>query len=256
MADQRGVADPEEVAVIIPAAGRGSRLGGERKQFRTLGEQPLLVQTLRVFERHPAVGHAVVVAPESHVSEVEDRLQVTEGASLTAVVAGGDSRRASVHCGLRAVPSAVEIVLVHDAVRPFVQANEVGAVIDAVREEGAASLALPVADTLRHASDRVFEGTVPRGDLFRMQTPQGFRRSWLTAAHRAALQNEWSATDDVGLVQRTGRSVHLVEGSRHNFKITRPGDWELAQTLWPAWNGTSSLPSAEGSTNIEGSSEA
>jgi 2-C-methyl-D-erythritol 4-phosphate cytidylyltransferase len=236
MVDPSKTWDPNEVAVLVPAAGEGRRLGGTRKQFRTLGGRPLLVQVLLVFENHPAVGHIIVAAPENHMSEVSDRLQ-TEGLStLTAVVSGGDSRQSSVRHALRAVPAPVEVVLVHDAVRPFVQAQEVQEVIEAARTHGAASLALPVADTLRAAEDEVFGETMPREGLYRMQTPQGFRRAWLEAAHRQAAEAEKApATDDVGLVQRTGRDVQRVPGDRRNFKITRKGDWRLAQQLWGAW---------------------
>lgn len=222
--------------MLVPAAGEGSRLGGPRKQFRTLGGRPLLVQVLLVFERHPDVGHLVVAVPEDHVQEVSERLQAEGLGKLTAVVSGGDSRQSSVRHALRAVPAPVEVVLVHDAVRPFVEADEVQSVIASVRAHGAASLAMPVADTLRHAADDVFGETVPRRDLYRMQTPQGFRRAWLEEAHRAAQQNDGQpATDDVGLVQRLGRDVHLVQGRRRNFKITTAGDWEMAQQLWSAW---------------------
>lgn len=228
--------DANEVAVLVPAAGEGSRLGGPRKQFRTLGDRPLLVQVLLVFEEHPGVGHLIVAVPEPHVQEVSDRLQAEGLSSITAVVSGGDSRQASVRHALRAVPAPVEVVLVHDAVRPFVQAREVGAVIQTTRSHGAAALAMPVADTLRAVSEDTFEETVPRQGLYRMQTPQGFRRAWLEEAHRAAVRADGQpATDDVGLVQQDGRSVRLVRGSRRNFKITTKSDWELAQQLWEPW---------------------
>jgi 2-C-methyl-D-erythritol 4-phosphate cytidylyltransferase len=236
MSDTSVDGDPNEVAVLVPAAGEGSRLGGTRKQFRVLGDRPLLVQVLLVFERHPGVGHIVVAAPEEYVSDVSDRLQAEGLSSLTAVVSGGDSRQASVQHALRAVPAPVEVVLVHDAVRPFVTAREVQAVVRAVHEHGAASLALPVADTLRHASGEVFGETVSRDGLYRMQTPQGFRRAWLEEAHRLAAEGESDpVTDDVGLVQQAGREVHRVDGSRRNFKITTTGDWQMAQELWLAW---------------------
>lgn len=236
MTDVSEVGDPNEVAALVPAAGEGSRLGGVRKQFRTLGDRPLLVQVLLVFEQHPSVGHLVVAVPENHVSEVSDRLQAEGLSKLTAVVSGGDSRQSSVWNALRAVPAPVEVVLVHDAVRPFVQAREVKEVVAAVRTHGAASLAMPVADTLRESAAEVFGDTVPRDRLFRMQTPQGFRRAWLEEAHRkAAKAAEVPATDDVGLVQRIGRDVHRVRGDRRNFKITTKGDWRLAQQLWGPW---------------------
>ncbi|HKL89477.1 MAG TPA: 2-C-methyl-D-erythritol 4-phosphate cytidylyltransferase [Salinibacter sp.] len=236
MADTRDTGEANEVAVLVPAAGEGSRLGGVRKQFRTLGDRPLLVQVLLVFERHPTVGHLVVAVPEDHVREVSDRLQSEGLSKLTAVVSGGDARQSSVRNALRAVPAPVEVVLVHDAVRPFVQTQEVQRVIDAARTHGAASLAMPVADTLREAEDNTFGETVPRDGLYRMQTPQGFRRAWLEEAHRQAAEADGTlATDDVGLVQRAGRSVHCVQGHRRNFKITTKGDWTLAQQLWGPW---------------------
>jgi 2-C-methyl-D-erythritol 4-phosphate cytidylyltransferase len=93
-----------------------------------------------------------------------------------------------------------------------------------------------MADTLRTAEDKVFGETIPRDGLYRMQTPQGFRRAWLEDAHRAAADaDEEPATDDVGLVQRTGREVRLLRGRRRNFKITTAGDWNLAQQLWGPW---------------------
>jgi 2-C-methyl-D-erythritol 4-phosphate cytidylyltransferase len=227
-----------EVAVLVPAAGEGSRLGGRRKQYRTLGGRPLLVQVLLAFERHPSVGHLIVAAPEDHVSAVSDRLQAEGLSTLTAVVSGGDSRQESVRYALRAAPTPVEVVLVHDAVRPFVTGEEVQSVVDAVRAHGAASLAIPVADTLRSGSGMEFGETVPRDGLYRMQTPQGFRRAWLEEAHRqAAGADDAPATDDVGLVRRTDRAVHIVPGTRRNFKITTPADWSYAQQLWEAWSG-------------------
>jgi 2-C-methyl-D-erythritol 4-phosphate cytidylyltransferase len=236
---------PDDVAVLVPAAGEGRRLGGERKQFRTLGDRPLLVQVLLQFDRHPRIGHLVVAVPDAHAEAVRDRLRAEELHALSAVVSGGETREASVRHALRAVPPSVEVVLVHDAVRPFVRRQEITTVVQATREHGAAAPALPVADTLRHATDGAFGETVPRDGLYRMQTPQGFRRSWLEEAHRAAdAAAGAAATDDVGLVQRTGRPVHLVRGHRRNFKITRPGDWQLAQALWSA----QSSGSAEGSS--------
>jgi len=225
----------DDVAVLIPAAGEGRRLGGKPKQFRTLGEHPVLVQVLRTFERHPAVGHAVVAAPNSRVTDVTDRLEAEGLNVLTAVVSGGDDRHASVRHALRAVPDLVETVLVHDAARPFVAAAQVQAVVRAVRTNGAASLAVPVADTLRRGDEDRFGETVPREGLYRMQTPQGFRREWLEQAHRRASSENVTATDDVALVQRVEHEVVPVPGSRRNFKITTPDDWALAQALWPGW---------------------
>lgn len=230
----------EEVAVLVPAAGEGARMGGERKQFRELGGQPVLVQTLCVFEQHAQVDHIIVAAPSEQgaLRETSERLYSAGLTKVTAIVDGGASRQASVRRALRAVPASVDIVLVHDAVRPFLRSDALTRLIDVVRETGAAALAIPVADTLRRAaggSRGAFGETVPRSDLYRMQTPQGFRRDWLEAAHQRAMDEAEFATDDVELVQRLGHAVRRVEGHAQNFKITTPDDWVLAQRLWSDW---------------------
>lgn len=235
--EDTSAAEPLEVAVLLPAAGRGTRLGGKRKQFRTLGGKPLLVQTVSVFERHPAITHIIIAAPSDDVDAVSDRLRAEGMTKLSAVVSGGDARAASVRHALRAVPRSIDTVLVHDAVRPFLPPSALQDVVTAVHAHGAAALAIPVADTLRRGTpDGAFGETVPRDGLYRMQTPQGFRRTWLTDAHRAAARADAPpATDDVDLVQRIGHPVQIVEGTPRNFKITTPGDWTLAQQLWPDW---------------------
>ena len=220
------------VAALFPAAGAGRRMGGPPKQFRLLGGKPLLVQTLWAFERHPGVDALVVAAPASEVEKLRKGLGAEGLAKLADVVAGGGTRQDSVAAALAAVPVATEIVLVHDAVRPFVGEKAVAGVIQAVREQGAAAVAVPVADTLRQGADGAFGATVPRQGLYRMQTPQGFRRDWLEAAHEKARRDGYSATDEVDLVQRLGHAVQIVPGSARNFKITTPGDWELAQAIW------------------------
>ena len=210
-------------------------MGGAPKQFRLLGGKPLLVQTLRAFERHPDVGALVVAAPAPEAERLEEALRAEGLTKLTDVVAGGSTRQASVALALAAVPPSTDVVLVHDAVRPFVEPEHVRAVIEAVRLHGAAALAVPVADTLRRGAEAgAFGETVPRQGLYHMQTPQGFRRDWLHEAHEAARRDGLAATDDVELVQRLGHAVQVVPGSARNFKLTTAADWELAQALWSA----------------------
>ena len=227
--------DQTHVAVLIPAAGQGKRMGGRRKQFRQLGGKPLLVQTALVFERHPAVDHILVAAPAEAVRPLAAELDAWGVQKLAGVMPGGKTRQASVAAALRAVPDEVGVVLVHDAVRPFVRRAEITRVIARVRAEGAAALAIPVADTLRRGADHVFGETVPREGLYRMQTPQGFRRDWFEAAHTFARRRRIRATDDVDLVQRLGHPVAIVSGSEQNLKITTARDWTWAQSFWPHW---------------------
>lgn len=214
-----------QVAAVVPAAGRGSRLGGARKQFRKLGDAPVLVQTLRMFECHAEIDHYCVALPSA-----SDALPCrSELKKLRAVVAGGATRGTSVARALSCTDA--DLILVHDAVRPFVEPVLVSRVIAAARKFGAAALALPVADTVRYGAAGRFSRTVSRQDLFRMQTPQGFRRPLL----EAALQAGGKMTDEVEPVVEMGHEVHIVRGSAWNFKITTPEDWELATALWPKW---------------------
>ncbi len=224
-----------EVAVLIPAAGEGTRLGGRRKQFRMLGKKPVLIQTLDVFERHPDVHHIIVATPAEAVRPLRQELRRVGITKLRSVVSGGTTRQDSVAAAMAACPDSVGVVLVHDAVRPFVRLSQVSEVIAAARTHGAGALAIPVADTVRRGSQGIFGKTVDREGLMRMQTPQGFRRDWFTEAHQRAREMKQPATDDVDLVQQLGHSVLMVDGGELNVKITTPEDWERAIHFWPMW---------------------
>ncbi len=205
--------------------------GAPSKQFRTLAGAPVLVQTLRAFARHRGIGPVVVVAPASDLEDVVD--QLIKADLEATVVEGGATRQASVAAGVRALED-VEAVLVHDAVRPFVSESVITSVLEAVLTHGAAAAAVPVADTLRQGgAGPLFGETVPRDGLWAMQTPQGARRDWLMRAFSNAAG--FVATDEVGLLQRAGYPVRIVEGDTRNVKITRPSDWEMAVATWPAW---------------------
>ena len=221
--------------VVLPAGGAGRRMGGDvPKQFRDLGGAPVLVQTLRAFARHAAVGPTVVVVPAGSEAETESLLR--EHGAVAAVVAGGPTRQASVANGVAALPADVGLVLVHDAVRPFVSQDVIARVVEAARAGGAAAAAVPVADTLRQGgAGPLFGDTVDRAGLWAMQTPQAARRAWLVRA--AANAGRLVATDEVGLLQAAGHPVRIVEGDARNVKLTRPSDWAFAEALWAGWEG-------------------
>ena len=222
---------PAAVGVVLPAGGSGQRLGGEAKQFRLLGDAPVLVQTLRAFVRHPEVGPIVVAVPAGHV---EATRALVAGFGVEAlVVAGGATRQASVAAGVAALPAGVEAVLVHDAVRPFVSQALISRVAAAVRAHGAAAAAVPVSDTLRAASGARFGATVDRDGLWAMQTPQGATRALFARAY--AVAGDEAPTDEAGLLGLAGVAVRVVEGDARNAKVTTPTDWALAEALWPAW---------------------
>lgn len=217
-------------ALLVPAAGQGRRLGGPAKQYRLLGDAPVLVQTLRVFAG--LVDEIVVAVPEGEAAATAEMLAEARLGGAWQVVQGGATRQASVGAALAAVAASCSAVLVHDAVRPFVRRDQVLAVLGAVETYGAAALAVPVVDTVRRGHDGVFGEVVPREGLYRMQTPQGFRRDWFDAAHAHARASGHDETDDVALVQRLGHAVRIVPGSDANFKLTSPQDWDRALHTW------------------------
>ena len=218
-------------AAVVPAAGRGERLGpGTPKALRLLGGVPLLVHSVRALAAARSVALVVVAAPAGDVTAVRTLLAAHEAGAEVRVVAGGATRQQSVRLALAALPAHVDVVLVHDAARPLVPIDLVDAVAAAVRAgAGAVVPAVPVADTIKRVDDgaAVVE-TLDRSQLRAIQTPQGFRRDVLEQAHLAATDE---ATDDAGLVERAGGAVRVVPGSEEAFKVTRPLDLVLAEAL-------------------------
>jgi 2-C-methyl-D-erythritol 4-phosphate cytidylyltransferase len=214
-----------DVAVIVPAAGAGVRLGGDTpKALRVLAGEPLLVHAVRRLRQAASVGLVVVAAPPASIDLVRDLLPDAT------VVAGGATRQESVALALQAVPDLFDIVLVHDAARALTPPNLVDVVAAAVRDgHGAVIPVLPVVDTIKRvdAGEDVI-ATVDRSELRAVQTPQGFRREILVKAHAEALDDH---TDDAGMVEKLGLAVHCVPGSAYAMKITRPIDLVVAQAL-------------------------
>lgn len=223
------------VGVIIPAAGKGVRMGGTRKQFRTLDSKPVLYWTVRLFDAHDAVDHIIIAAPEGDIDYVKGALEREKIETAYSVVAGGATRQQSVHKAIQALPQEVNVVLIHDAVRPFVYKHMISDVVACICKEGAAALAVPVADTLRSVEKDEFEQTISREGVYRMQTPQGAMRDTLEDAFRQAEEQQWQVTDDVDILNRAGYAVKIVEGSSLNIKITTRADWDFACLIWPVW---------------------
>ncbi|MDG4791359.1 2-C-methyl-D-erythritol 4-phosphate cytidylyltransferase [Micromonospora sp. WMMD1102] len=220
-----------DVAVLVPAAGAGVRLGpGGPKALRRIGGEPLLVHAVRRIAAAPSVHTVVVAAPPGDADAVRDLLAPVAELTVVAVVAGGATRQESVAAALAAVPAGPEIVLVHDAARALTPTALVESVAEAVRGGAEAVVpVLPVVDTVKEVSAAgLVLGTVDRSALRAVQTPQGFRRSVLAAAHAAAVD---PLTDDAGLVEKQGVPVTCVPGSEYALKITRPFDLALAEYL-------------------------
>ena len=207
--------------------------GSVPKQYLSLGGEPLIVHSLRILQAADTVDEIILAVPESDLDYCINELVTQHGFSkVTRVVAGGVERQDSVRRALEQVTEETEIVLVHDAVRPFLTGQMVSDVIAKADKHGAAIIALPMRDTVKQVgSDQVIQRTVDRHPLWLAQTPQAFRRQWLQEAHRKAHAEGIHATDDAYLVEWLGHSVMVVEGSGENIKVTRPEDIVIGEAI-------------------------
>ena len=239
-----------KVVVIIPAAGLGTRMArvsaGARgkqkkappsKQFTELGGTPILIHTLRKFAAVDAVSEIWIALRENEIAGFRARLESEARDALkkkVELVAGGEHRQQSVANALNAITAAADdIVLVHDAVRPFVTREIIQEVIEAARKHGAAIAGLPAVDTVkqveRTAQGALIKATIPRASVVMAQTPQGFHYGVIKKAFDEACADGFLGTDEASLVERSGHEVAVVMGAPRNIKITAPADMELAE---------------------------
>ena len=234
----------KKVGVIIAAAGSGTRMGGGiSKQFRTVAGIPVIVRTAAAFDGHPYIDEIIVVTGADSIALCrDDLLSSRRFPKISSVTEGGAARQDSVYKGLLALPEDVELVLVHDAARPFVDAGIISRVVETAADRGAAAAAVPVKDTIKHAvrTDRqqwpaagadclgISDQTPDRAELFAAQTPQGFSVPLLRRAMEQAFADQFYGTDESALVERLGEKVYLVMGGYENMKITTPEDMVFA----------------------------
>jgi 2-C-methyl-D-erythritol 4-phosphate cytidylyltransferase len=225
------------VTAILPAAGLGTRMGAETpKQFLALDGVPVLLFTLRRLAACPAITDFIIATRAEEVDSLTATVTKEKFGRPVRVVRGGDSRQDSVANALPHVAPETELILVHDAVRPLVTVSQIERVIAEAAACGAAILGIPAMDTVKEVKRAslpndvaLITATIPRERVVLAQTPQVFRARLLIQAFAQARQDGVTASDEAGLVERTGHDVHVVVGSERNLKITRPGDMELAE---------------------------
>lgn len=224
------------IAAIVPAAGLGTRMGAETpKQFLELGGVPLIVFTLRRLAASSAITEFFISTRADDVPSLEAMVAKAALGRPARVVHGGDTRQESVANALAQVDFATEIVLVHDAVRPFVTVAQIERVISEARTRGAAILGIPAIDTVKEVKRAslpedvaLISATIPRERIVLAQTPQVFSYPLLRDAFKKAQQDGVTASDEAAVVERFGHDVFVVLGSERNIKITRPADMDLA----------------------------
>lgn len=221
------------VTAIIAAGGSGSRMGIDfNKLFLSIDERPIIAYTLDAFENCREVDDIIIVASEKDFAFVKEIVEAFGYEKVTSIVTGGATRQESVRRGLSALSDECEIVLIHDGARPLVTTQSIANCIEETRENGAAALGTPVKDTIKLADDDGFiKDTVPRENLYLIQTPQGFNRNLIVDAHNYATQNNLDATDDCKLVEALGKKVTIVPSESSNIKLTTPDDYFIISAL-------------------------
>jgi len=232
------------VAVILPAAGLGTRMGRaaaektgtSRKQFMLLEGSPILVHTVRKFAAIVRVSEIVIAARGEDLEWVAEMMAGESSAGKVRVVEGGNSRQQSVWNALASLAKDTDLVAVHDAVRPFIEVETIHKVFDEAAASGAAIVGVPVVDTVKQVNQGTghvkIRGTLQREKLVLAQTPQVFRYELLVRAFQLALQDGFTGTDESSLVERLDIEVGVVLGSDRNIKITKPGDMDLAHLFF------------------------
>ena len=224
------------IAAILPAAGLGTRMGADTpKQFLELDGTPIVIHSVRRIASCPLVTDIIVATRGDVVESLEQRLRGESFMQSVRVVRGGDSRQDSVALALKEIPNDTEIVLVHDAVRPFVTREQIARVIEEARRCQAAILGIPAMDTVKEVKRAslpedvaLITATIPRERVVLAQTPQAFSTKLIKEAFARAQSDGVNASDEAGLVERLGHDVHVVLGSERNIKITKPADMNLA----------------------------
>ena len=211
----------------------GLRLGYDMpKALVKCAGEPLLARTLKRFLPLGLIEGAIITAPAGHEQQFREALRNAIPDKQLKVITGGASRQESVALAIAQADSDTEIIVIHDAARPFVDPASVQASIDAARKYGAATVAIPSSDTILVADDSDFLMDTPdRNMLWACQTPQTFRLDVIKAAHHKAAQDKFAGTDDASLAQRMGNRVKLVQGTALNFKVTTAGDLALATAV-------------------------
>ena len=222
-----------EVLAIIPAAGAGVRMGGETpKQFLSLEGVPILVHTLRKFNDADAIDEIYLGLRPEDMDRACSEIEREHFHKPVRLVPGGATRQQTVAFALREAPGTTQVVVVHDAVRPFITTEMIRLAVEAARKSGAAILGIPSVDTVKQVERQTVLGTIPRERIVLAQTPQAFQFDILKEACDRAEADGYEGTDESSLVERLGHAVTVLMGSDRNIKITKPSDLPLARLFF------------------------
>ncbi len=222
------------VSAIIVAAGKGVRMKGTmRKQYLDLSGRPVLAHSIMAFDSCSLVEEIFLVVPKEDVEYCQNKiLSPLDLKNQINLVRGGTKRQDSVYIGLQAITKNTETVVIHDGVRPFIQPDDLMKCIQSSKDFGACILGIPASDTLKRVTKAgIIKGTLTRERIWHAQTPQAFQYDLILKAHEAAQRDGYVGTDDASLLERLGRDVKIINGSRLNIKITLKEDLVVAKAL-------------------------
>lgn len=218
-------------SAVVVAAGTASRMQGIDKVLAPLGDVPILVRTLQVFQHCPDVTEIVVVTREDLLVEISKLCKEYLLDKVSKIVVGGAERTLSVRAGLREVDRDAQLIAIHDGARPFLTQQVLSEVLRQAAQSGAAAPAIPVNDTIKRAENHIVQETVDRSCLWAIQTPQVFQADLIRAAVEKAASDQAQITDDCSAVERLGMKVVLTAGDRQNIKVTTPFDLILGEAI-------------------------
>lgn len=225
------------VSAIIVSAGKGVRMNDTfRKQYMDLSGLPVVAHSVITFDKCSSIEEIFIVVPEEDIDNCQKKiLSLLELKKEVHLVPGGVQRQDSVYNGLQAIDKNTDTVVIHDGVRPFVQADDLMACIQGSKDFGACILGIPASDTLKRVGkSEIIKGTLTRDRIWLAQTPQAFRYDLILKAHEAAQRDGYIGTDDASLLERLGMDVKIINGSRFNIKITLKEDLAVARALFDA----------------------
>ncbi len=224
------------VSAIVVAAGRGKRSGSKiSKPLIEIGNRPAITYCLKVLSAHPEIKEIILVANPANLGPLKRTIKKYRIFKIKKIALGGKERRDSVACGLRKINPRADLILIHDAVRPFIDKKIVSQVIKEAKKCGAAIAAVPVKATIKEITGNyLVKSTLNRIKLWEIQTPQVFKKDLIIKAHNR--YKALNVTDDAALVEKLGAKVKLVRGSYFNIKITTPEDLILAEAISQKWN--------------------
>ena len=223
-----------KIVVLIPSAGQGIRMeSAVKKPYLVLADKPVLSHTIERFEHNTAVDDIFLIVHKADFEACKNSvLEPYKYKKVRGLIPGGETRQESVFNGLSALADDVDYVIIHDGVRPFINDEIIAKCLEATAEWGAAVAAVPVKETIKIGNEDHFIVQTPnRKLLWRVQTPQVFRKALIETAHKKAIQEGNGAPDDATLVERLGTPVKLVMGSYKNIKLTTPEDMQFAETI-------------------------